>query len=116
MELILILILYMLQRVLHSLIWNDSNMLYPYIYFPITITLKTSATVDVSIAISKNGIAPTITYATQGLITATSGVNYNFSPSGIFSMATNDYLSVFVFTSLACSITTSYNNLNTYTF
>ncbi len=76
------------------------------------VTISSSAITNLYVAITKNGATPSGTFATQGNIAAAIGINTNFSPCGIFSMATNDYLNVYVFSSSAANISLPYCTLS----
>jgi hypothetical protein len=72
-----------------------------------SLTIQANTTTNLFIALTKNGVTPSISFAGQGGISVTSGVNVNFSPSGVFSLATNDYVSVWVFSTTASATTVS---------
>ncbi len=75
------------------------------VMFTVNLTIQANSTTNLFVGITKNGSTPPT--FTQGGIATTSGVNYNFAPSAVFSMATNDYISVYVFSTTATATTIS---------
>ena len=69
-----------------------------------SLNITAVATTSVSIAITKNGAAPSNGSAVQGALPMTAGISANFSPSTIVSLATSDYLSVWVLSTVATTI------------
>ena len=60
-----------------------------------------SATGFMWIGVSKNGVAPV---TRQGPMSHSAGQVYNYSPSFVFSLATNDKVCVMVESTVACNI------------
>ena len=71
-----------------------------------------AASTIVYLTISENGSTPSSFQGAVGNVTMTTGVTVNFSPSVILSLTTNDYVSVFVNSSSAATITTSTCTIN----
>ena len=79
---------------------------------PFTVTccasISSSVAASLYMAITKNGATPSGVFAAQGPVVSGIGIVTNFSPSGIFSLATNDYVSLWVFANAVTTITSTY--------